>query len=267
MPQCIYCGSNKLLNTQLTITLDNGTKHTVSICDEHAEDATIKSAKQAYLDKQDKIKELLEQAKALGLNISESSGGLVVVENKPEPQPESEPQPQPKPQPQPQPQQPKAPRISEEESENGFIPTERVDKMRPIVSSGGNVGGTNVDAHTSYDVAGIRSELPPEALQGKVKMTVVEGREGQPLAVPQQRIDGTGITRINIVKSENDAKLQERFKKMAQSSMSEAPDFARSGYNNSTTNCPMCRGEGIVNLGKKSQMCPKCNGSGIISTF
>lgn len=259
MRNCIYCGTDKLLNTQLTITLDNGTKQTVDICDEHAEEATIKSAKLAYLEKQNKIKELIEQAKALGLNFSESDSGLVIPQ---EPQQIEQPERQPQPEP-----QPKSKRIKPEETDDDFVPTEMVDRMRPIISSGGNVGGTNVDSHTSYDVTHVRSELPPEVLQGKVKMTMAEGREGQPIAVPQQRVDGTGVTRISIVKTENDARLQERFKKMAQSSMDDTPDFARSGYSNSTATCSMCRGDGVVNLGKTSQVCPKCNGSGILSTY
>jgi hypothetical protein len=228
----------------------------VDICDEHAEDASIKSAKAAYQEKQDKIKILLEQAKLLGLNISETNNGLVVFEkptttNEPEPEPETP--------------NKKAPA---QKMEDGFISTDMIDRHRPIITQGGNTSLGNIASHSSYDITETRAELPENALKGKVKMAVVEGRGGQPLAVPQQRIDGTGTTRINIIKSENDSKLQERFKKMAKSSLGDqSPDFARSGYSNSTANCPVCRGDGTVNMGKTTQSCPKCGGSGIISTY
>lgn len=262
MRQCIYCGTDKLLNTQLTITLDDGIRHTVDICDEHAEEASVKSAKNAYIEKQDKIKILLEQAKLLGLNISESNGGLTVLEKSAVAPVDDDEEPTPAP-------KPKAkPRLEEQDIEDGFISTDVVDRQRPMITPGGNTSMGAVASHSSYDTSNTRAELPEDALKGKVKMAVVEGREGQPLAVPQQRIDGTGTTRINIVKSENDSKLQERFKKMAKSSMSDqAPDFARSGYQNTTTTCPVCRGDGSVKMGKNSQSCPKCGGSGIISTY
>jgi len=269
MSQCIYCGSSKNLNTSLTITLDNGSKHTVDICDEHAEDASVKTAKAAFLEKQDKIKQLLEQAKALGLNVSETSGGLLIaetttpestsrwggIERSPDADliPEAVEQQVPKPQP-------------AIEMEDGFVSTEFVDRQRNITSVGGNTISGSVQSYSSYDTSDVRAKLPENALKGKVKMGIVEGREGQPLALPQQRVDGTGTTRINISKAEDDRKLQERFKKMAQSSMQDqAPDFARSGYQNSTATCPICRGDGAVKMGKNMQSCPKCSGSGIIS--
>ena len=255
MQQCIYCSTNKDLNTQLTITLDNGNRYTVDICDEHAEEASIKSAKAAYLAKQDKIQIILEQAKALGLNISETGAGLVIAEQKPTPTPTPPPKP--------------AHKTQIPETDDGFISTDMIDnRNRSMSSMGGNTQMGSVESHQSYDTSQARGALPDDALKGRVKMTVVEGREGQPLSLPQQRIDGTGTTRINVIKSETDQKLQERFKKMAQSSMGgQAPDFARDGYRNTTSTCPICRGDGVVNMGKSSQTCPKCNGSGIISTY
>lgn len=260
MSQCIYCGTSKNLNTQLTITLDDGLKHTVDICDEHAEEASIKSAKAAFLDKQKKIQEVIEQAKALGLNISES-GGVMIAEKPPEPAPQEIQTPEPQPQPKPQPQ----PIIPEEDGD--WVSTDVVDRSRPMSSVGGNTTLGNVQSYASHDTASVKGELPADALKGKVKMAVVEGREGQPLAVPQQRVDGTGTTRISIQKTEDDRKLQQRFKKMAADSMhDQTPDFARSGYANTTATCPICHGDGDVRMGRNTQVCPKCGGSGIIST-
>jgi len=250
--QCIYCGSAKNLNTSMTVTLDDGIKHTVDICDEHAEEASIKSVKEAFITKQAQIKAVLEQAKALGLNISEV-GGISIAQAESAPQPQQPPQPQPKAKEQP-------------ELDDDFIPTDRIDKDRTITSVGGNTAMGNVPSYQSYDVANVRGDLPEDLLKGKVKMEVMEGREGQPIAVPKQRVDGTGTTSINISRAENDSKLQERFKKMAAGSMSDnTPDFARSGYANTTATCPICRGDGTVKMGAKSQMCPKCGGSGFIS--
>jgi hypothetical protein len=257
--QCIYCGSTKNLNTSLTVTLDDGIKHTVNICDEHAEEASIKSAKAAFMTKQAQIKEVIEQAKALGLNISET-GSLALAESQPEPAPvESAPAEK----------QPKTIQQSSAEinpDDDDFIPTDVVDRSRPMTSVGGNTTMGNVQSYSSYDMSGTRGDLPEEVLKGKVKMEVMEGREGQPIALPQQRIDGTGTTSIHIAKTEDDRKLQERFKQMANESMGDkTPDFARSGYSNTTATCPICRGDAIVKMGAKSQICPKCNGSGFIS--
>lgn len=255
--QCIYCGTAKDLNTSMTVTLDDGVKHTVNICDEHAEDASIKSVKEAFIAKQAQIQAVLEQAKALGLNISDV-GGITVAQA--EPAPPSAP---------PSPSAPQGQPTAKEQPELGddFIPTDMIDKDRTITSVGGNTDMGNVASYQSYDISGTRGDLPDDVLKGKVKMEVMEGREGQPLAVPQQRVDGTGTTNININRSENDGRLQERFKKMAASSMGDqTPDFARAGYSNTTATCPICRGDGTVKMGAKSQMCPKCDGSGIIST-
>lgn len=269
MSQCIYCGSTQALNTQLTITVDDGIKHTVDICDTHAEDASIKSAKAAFLDKQQKIQEVLEQAKALGLNISQT--GDLVVASSPDPHPpaapasEAAPAPEPEPAPAPTPQ----PQVIQAEQQEGedWVSTDVVDRSRPISSVGGNTQMGNVESYGSHNTESVKGELPADALKGKVKMAVVEGREGQPLAVPQQRVDGTGTTRISILKTEDDRSLQERFKKMASDSMNDqTPDFARSGYANTTANCPICHGDGEVRMGKSTQICPKCGGGGVIST-
>jgi len=74
MSTCVYCGASENLNTTLQITLDGGERTTVVICDEHAEDATIKSARIAYTNRQKQIDEFLAQAKLLGLNISVNPG-------------------------------------------------------------------------------------------------------------------------------------------------------------------------------------------------
>ena len=66
---CIYCNSADNLNTQLSLKLEDGTIAKVSVCDTHAEDATIKSAREKYIEKTNQLKQFLEQAKQLGIDI------------------------------------------------------------------------------------------------------------------------------------------------------------------------------------------------------
>jgi len=71
--RCVFCDSSTDLNTSLIVTLDNGHKITVLICDTHAEEATVKSARDAYLDKRKKIDDIIAQAKVLGVDLTENS--------------------------------------------------------------------------------------------------------------------------------------------------------------------------------------------------
>jgi hypothetical protein len=260
MAQCVYCGKTQDLNTSLTITLEDDKKVSVSICDEHAEEATIKSAREAYQAKQDQINAVLEQAKALGLNISETGGGLTVATAPPpsEPAPQAEGTPT-----QPVAKQPVVPDLEGDD----VVPTTKLDANKGMQSVGGRVQGTSVSSHASLNTSDLQSKLPEEVLQGKAKMAIVEGREGQPIAIPQKRVDGTGTTRITINKGGGDRDLQERFKRMAVSSQSSddntaGPDF-RQGYQESQRDCPFCRGVGEVN----DKECPKCKGAGFISIY
>ena len=243
----------------MTITLEDGSKVSVSICDEHAEEATVKTAKLAYLKKQDAIQAVLEQARALGLNISDSKpSGLVIVQETIKPQPKQQ--------------------VSQLErkqavktdlgndldpSDPNVVSTAKLDSLGGMRSVGGSVGTSNVESLSSHDLANLKEKLDPNIRRGTAKLESVEGRGGQPIVIPTVRKDGTGTTRINIVKT-SDAALQESFKKMASDSREDRlPNFARQGYNNTTRNCPICYGNGEV--GGKD--CPKCGGQGIISVY
>jgi len=249
--QCIFCDATTDLNTSLTITLEDGSKVAVRICDVHAEDATVKSAREAYLEKRKKIDELLAQARSLGLQLSESPSGLVVATQKPEPRVMQV--------------QPTAEAAEALEGPN-VVSTSKLDG-RKFQSVGGTADGVAVSSHAPLDTSSLIDQLPEGALDGQAEMTVVEGRGGQPLAIPQRRIDKTGTTRISIKKS-TDAALQDRFKKMAADTMGDrTPDFARSGYQNTQRPCPLCKGACVVKQGRQEVPCPKCNGSGIISIY
>jgi hypothetical protein len=265
MAKCIYCDKTDTLNTQLTVKLEDDTKITVDICDDHAEDATVKTARMAYVEHQAKIEEFMAQAKALGLNISDgnsglaiasapeahsqAAGGMVQQELSKAPAPEN--------------LNPLA-GVTQEEQEEGWVDSGKVDGQSGMQSAGGSAGGTRVSGHSSHQVGGGKDVLASGVRRGKVQMQMTEGRTGQPLAIPGKRVDGTGTTRIRIQKGVNDNQLQQRFKDMADTSRSTennsaGPDF-RNGYNDTTRTCPICRGDCVVQGGD----CPKCEGMGFI---
>lgn len=251
--QCIFCDAVTNLNTSFTISVDDN-KVVVRICDAHAEEATVKSAREAYLEKRKAIDALLAQAKALGLQLAEQPSGLVVA-TKPQQQPQQHPQ------------QLDESDLPIPEGDN-IISTTKLDRAK-FQSVGGVVSnGIQVQSHRTIDSSTLSDKLPDGALDGYAEMAVVEGRGGQPLAIPQRRVDKTGVTRITVSKS-TDAALQERFKKMAGDTMGDrTPDFAKAGYQNTQKSCPMCKGACILKQGKgKEIMCPKCNGSGLISVY
>lgn len=261
MAQCVYCEKTDTLNTQLTVTLEDGSRVTVDICDDHAEDATVKTARAAYLAKQDKIAEVIAQAEALGLKLGPTTqSGIATVERQvPLPQERQPTQPT-----QPTPQ----PIIEDLDNEDDVVSTSVIDSRPGMMSVGGQTELGAVASHGSHEVSGKRDVLPQEAREGKAKMALVEGRGGQPIAIAEKRVDGTGTTRVKVTNKENDQKLQSRFKRMAQDSIDDkVPDFARSGYKNTTVSCPFCRGQGSVNQGTKIIECPKCEGAGFISTY
>jgi hypothetical protein len=274
MAQCVFCEATTGLNTQMVITLDAGKKVSVDICDVHAEDATAKTIKAAYIEKQGKTDALIEQLKLLGYNVTsmEQKGQLVIPTIK---------------RPEPVVQQVPVSDFDPLEDLKGedVVDTAVLDSKssKGMASKGGSysyMGGAasaSVGGHASLDVTGIAAnKLPPDqralllqARKGKAKMTVVEGRDGQPLLLPEKRVDGMGTTRLKIVKKEDDVRLQSRFKKMSLDTMhnNRVPDFARSGYQNTQANCPLCQGDCIVVNQGKEISCPKCGGVGFISVY
>lgn len=244
MNSCIMCGSDQNLNTKLTIVIDNQ-NIIVALCDLHAEETTVKMAREKYQERLGKINELVEQAKRLGLDASSLLG-------KPTPQADRQPEHR-----QNNAAVSSAASENDESQEEGWISTDRYDTIdnRGFTST----GGQGVQSYSSYRVAGQEDVLDGNVRQGKVKMGIIEGREGSPVPVPVVRVDGTGTTKIRIIKTDDQA-LQKRFKRMASSP--EQPDF-RHGYSDSTRTCPICHGDCSIN-GKD---CPKCQGTGLISVY
>ena len=261
MDNCVFCGSHDNLNTSFVITLDDGTKVSVSICDEHAEDATVKSAKKAYMERQVQIDALLKQAESLGLKLAPVAGSkLVTLENtapkevkqvntrrieieKPEPAQDTAP------------------------GEIGLVPTSLIDKKdiptARVIDNNTGVGG----GYGPIDLKSIANSLPKGVLDGQARPAIVEGRAGTPVPFVQLRRDGLGTTSINIVNKETDNTLQNRFKKMAENSQRDnIVDFIHNGYNDTTVTCIMCSGKCTIIRGGMEMLCPHCDGAGFTPT-
>ena len=260
MSTCIFCNASTGLNTGMSISLDDGKKVQVLICDTHAEDATVKSAKAAYHEKMQKLQALIEQAKSLGLDITSLMGApQQPAQAAPAAQPALRPQ-------QTAPKQPVVVTTDFDDDEN-VVDTSRIDISKPFVSTGGQTEYGAVQSFTNYNLDSGTDKLPPEARKGKAHLAMMEGRAGQPIIIPDKRVDGTGTTTIKIVKAENDATLQNRFRKMAGDSMQDKiPDFAHNGYSSGIKDCPFCRGQGTIKNGTKLVDCPKCHGAGLLTT-
>ena len=259
MSTCIFCNTATGLNTEMSISLDDGKKVQVLICDTHAEDATVKSAKAAYHDKLQKLQALLEQAKSLGLDISSLMGAQPAQAAAPVAKPVVQ---------RPQPIAPKpSVVVTDFGDDENVVDTSRIDIAKPFVSTGGQTEYGSVQSFTNYNLDSGTDKLSPEARKGKAHLAMMEGRAGQPIIIPDKRVDGTGTTTIKIVKAENDATLQNRFRKMAGDSLQDkVPDFAHTGYSSGIKDCPFCRGQGTIKNGTKLVDCPKCHGAGLLTS-
>lgn len=264
--QCVVCESTNNLNTEMTIKLDDGSRVQVDLCDLH-EDLNARQAKEAYLARQAKINALLENLKALGVNVDigpavQTQSGLIL------PMPQAAPAPVAMPaMPVPQaPRQPSQQSITVEElagEDDMIVDTSLVDG-RVIKSVGGNTEFGAVASHSSVTTSGLKDRLPEEVLQGKVALSIVEGRSGVPIQIPTKRVDGTGVMTVRVQKT-TDAELQDRFKKLGNESRQDGGADFRNGYEVRETMCPVCRGACKVKNAGKMIDCPKCGGDGFIT--
>jgi len=263
--KCVYCNVADNLNTTFTITLDDGNRVAVYICDEHAEDATVKSAKAKYLEKKTEIDDFIARAKELGLQVNEPTqpGKIATASVIQQPTPQQQ-APQPK----------QAPPQDVIDDGTGMVVDSSefdVRSRRGVIGTGGALNGVHTaEQYQNIDLSQVRREnkeaLPPEAFRGKVKVEAVEGRTGQILNIPSQRVDGTGTTTIRIAKTTSDADLQRRTKQMARDTIDDKhPGYGPHGlgYERSTT-CPLCKGKCSVYHNRQWIECPKCGGIGEI---
>lgn len=253
---CIVCGSDKDLDTELSLIIDSE-KVLVKVCAIHAEDITPKAAKEAYLGRKAEIDAVIAQAQRLGLTVQlpSSTKKLVVAEGAPKPPPV--------------PMAPIAASPIELQGTraDGVLPTSIVDAVQQRVHGvAGVAGNVSVESHQPYSSSDMASRLPDGATDGKVKLEIAEGRQGQPIAIPAVRQDGLGTTRLRITKGIGDVELQRRFKDLASKSINASDDqfhsFGAGGYD--IRSCPMCKGTGnIAKTTTEVMVCPKCKGSGL----
>jgi hypothetical protein len=256
----------------MTITLDDGQKIKVYICDAHAEDATIKSAKAAYATfkaqkdaENDEAEKLIARLKELGHTVS-SGPGFVIASA------------------------PEAPKKAEKAASSAatapkpevilegedVVPTSFVDS-KVMQTRGGSVSApglsASVSAHSSINPvhhAMIGDQgLDPSKLHGKVRLVQSHDITGNPIAVPNLRVDQLGTTLITIDNSETDAKLQRRFKNMASATMNSGyiPNFA-GGHDGATRDCTLCQAKGTISRKKGTiEVCPQCKGAARVPIF
>ena len=249
---CIICQKSEGLNTSINITVD-GVKLAVLLCDEHADTTTPKDAKEAYLRRKTQIEELVKQAEALGVTVSvpDKPGKLAIATKVEQPG-------------QPQPQQSSL----QASDDSPVVDASQADLMiQRVRGIAGSIQGSNtsVESHQAYAPDQMLSQhLPEGAREGKVRLAVAEGRQGQPIVIPAVRQDGTGTTTVRVVKTGGDAEIQRRFKNLAQSRDSDGHNvhsFGQSGY--LAKDCPVCHGEGVLTMKGGERQCPRCGGSGV----
>lgn len=242
MNTCVFCNKPDNLNTTFNIKLDADKSVEVHICDTHADDATPKTAREAYLSRQAALDDILAKAKALGFEITIGKEGLShAVDTKPAKKVEV---------------------VAQEIEPANAIDT---NKMNAILSSKrvvANAAGTGLGSYAGHSLGGEGSEC----LAGTVQPEVVQGACGSPLIIPAVKQDATGTTRVAVVRN-NPSEFDRRFKNMAQlANADQTPSFVM-GYDRATRNCPMCKGTGESRIKGGSGVCTGCNGSGFVSTY
>lgn len=264
--KCFVCSKDALKDSLVIIQMEDGHKAEIYLCEEHA-DNSLRKLKEIYAKKKVDLDALINQAKELGYNIdlinpSQAATKSIVIATEKPPEASSVKAVEKKAAVS---MDPNVIKASTTEDSEDMIATDIIDK-KTMKSVGGSTDMGMVSAYQSYDFNNLGDKLPDNARQGKVKMVMAEGRGGQPIAIPQKRMDGLGETHIMINKAENDDKLQARFKKMAQDSIQDKhANFAQNGYADTTRACPFCKGSGLVKNGKAESSCPKCGGAGMIS--
>lgn len=232
---CVICNTQENLNNTMTITLDDGQKVQVYLCDTHAEDTTVKAAKIAYSERKKKLDDLLAQAAALGFNLSTTSSGITV--NAPK-----------------EVKVEQVPQIITEDAEE-LIDASLIDNASMNIRLNGD-GAMGMDR--SYNTA----ELQKIAGPAKAKVDVVNIR-GIDMVIPTKKVDSSGTTTIKINNSFDDRAMQQKFKNMASESVNGNNITSyKDGYQ--VRSCPLCGGRGYYRNNGKDVQCAKCDGAGEI---
>ncbi len=267
LQKCLICSTDKDLNTTLSLKLDDSTTVSVVVCDVHAEDLTVKIAKEKYLEKKAVIDRIMQEARDNGLEISipTTSTGLVLAKSTAVEQPATR-------------QQALTPQPIDKQQVDDEINLLRSGKLikgsvaRQKLGKAQSVGGsfdrlTTVDRQEELS----RSALTERAETGQeqIRIGLVEGRGNQPIAIPTVIKDDFGTTVIRVSQGMTDDKLQKQFKGLADSKDANGLNthcFGADGY--ALTDCQFCKGKGsviTVSSGQKvSADCPRCKGAGLM---
>jgi hypothetical protein len=261
--KCIQCATDKDLNTTLTVKLEDGTTVQVNVCDEHAEDMTIKQARVLYAEKQEELQKIIEMAEAAGLKVEiPTASGLVVAQQDPA-----------------KVEKPKAPvpmKMADNPPEesavkspdtvllNGRDAREKLGAAKSMSTALPQAG--TMEQKQSHDVRTLEDKV--DLGQEKIQLGLAEGRSGQAVPIPQIIKDEGGTTIIRVRQTVSDHDLQKNFKDLAESndgSGNNAHSFHSAGYTMNA--CGFCSGSGfvtnVVNKTKQQSACPRCEGSGM----
>jgi len=257
---CLFCGSDKGLNTTMTVKVDD-TEYNVAVCDEHEDMAAPKTVKGKVVEKAKEIEAIKEQAAKLGLKVEAPS----------QKQP-TEPEPEPagttsqsltgsvKPNDRRQFHQglkpAKATPTTPTEAE---APTEALTEAPAEIAEAPT---TNVPVDPAIGINQQNSYKQVDGIETvQTTKQVVQTSDGRPIHIPKTIHDSAGgKTDIRVIRGGGDAALQRRFKQLGHVSQSDAPspDFSK-GY--TVRDCRACNGSGISRINAKKE-CPKCGGDG-----
>jgi hypothetical protein len=284
--KCIRCGSTTSLNTILPVTIEN-VKYEVALCDEHAEDTTIKQVKECVIQRLKEIDELLKKANELGIELGDKK--LIIIESPKEPEaspqmPPQEPETTPSTSPQTSHKIVKkapAPKTTIQYKKNNPQP-------KPISSSmvrgvhgvaQGKVAAANLERRESLSTSSVvegairnakkrnlideDKEVSLPTIRSK-EQQVVEGRGRKPMVIPKTIKYSDGVTNIHVVNTGGDKTIQDRFRDLAQDSMQgDRPRFCYGADGYDVIPCNACDGTGTAKVG--TGPCPKCQGVGFLN--
>lgn len=246
---------------------------TVSICDEHADSASPKTAKEAYLKIKDEFEKLKSIAAAFGCDLVQhqtAPNKLAIATQQPLVKPAI---------------------ANEVPAAQRDLPPGQVPgplSGRLATPTPPPADGQYLDSQAAADIlrrhqgnirvsaeakamAYLQQEAPidqstlaesaGDALRGKTKLAKFRGRIGTELVLPTKIINGLGITNIAVVNHMSSSDYERRFKDMAKDSIADNLDRYKDGYH--TVTCPACDGKCMVSDRGVDMVCPRCSGSGV----
>lgn len=269
--KCICCESTNNLKTSMVVTIDDK-QYDVVLCDEHAEDTTLKTVKELVKKKINDYENLLKQMKEFGIDIAEpSKGNNIVVASDGFGKDDS--------------------RLEVEESKlipildvsnKNLIKQRSIPQTKWSVSgvASGDSGAVKIESRETIDAQKTILEVINKGkISGRigkdsniklptiidVESQGVQSSNGQQMVISKVVKDNQGgVTKIAVIDTGGDKKLQDRFKNACQNSIHKSPfDYKGRGY--ALRGCNACDGTGFSKL--NSEICPKCKGTGSVSVY